>query len=151
MLYNERLKSLRINNKKTQEELANVLGIKRNTYTSYETEEIVIPIKHLITLCDYFNTSIDYIFGFSKIKVYDNEKRSFNLELSGNRLKDFRKENNMSQARLSIILKCSTGTIPGYERGRYLIAIPFLYTICKKYKISADYLLGKIDNPKYLK
>ena len=32
----------------------------------------------------------------------------------------------------------------------FLIATPFLYTICKKYNISADYLLGKIDNPKYL-
>ena len=36
------------------------------------------------------------------------------------------------------------------EKGKYLISIPFLYTICKKYNISADYLLGKIDNPKYL-
>ena len=38
-----------------------------------------------------------------------------------------------------------------YEKGKTLILTSFLYTICKKYNISADYLLGKIDEPKYLK
>ncbi len=41
--------------------------------------------------------------------------------------------------------------ITNYENGKHLIATPFLYTICSKYNISADYLLGKIDSPKYLK
>lgn len=27
------------------------------------------------------------------------------------------------------------------------IATPFLYTICKEYNVSADYLLGKINKP----
>ena len=57
----------------------------------------------------------------------------------------------LTQSKLADNLGCSYGTIAGYERGRYLIATPFLYQICKTYRISADYLLGKIDNPKYLK
>ena len=41
--------------------------------------------------------------------------------------------------------------LANYERGRNVIATSFLYTICTRYNISADYLLGKINNPKYLK
>ena len=37
-----------------------------------------------------------------------------------------------------------------YEKGKYIIATTYLYQICKRYNISADYLLGKIDSPKYL-
>ena len=48
------------------------------------------------------------------------------------------------------ILNTVHPVISNYESGKFLIATPFLYTICKKYNISADYLLGKIDNPKYL-
>ena len=40
----------------------------------------------------------------------------------------------------------TTGTvICGYESGRRIIATPFLYQICHKYHVSADYLLGRID------
>lgn len=35
--------------------------------------------------------------------------------------------------------------ISGYETTRYVIATQLLYEICRKYKISADYLLGIID------
>ena len=69
----------------------------------------------------------------------------------GERLKEFRKNNKLTQSKLAVILNTTQSVIADYERGRYLIATPFLYTICKKYNISADYLLGKIDNPKYLK
>ena len=54
------------------------------------------------------------------------------------------------QNKLSELLKTSQSTIADYERGKNYLPTPFLYTISKKYGISADYLLGKIDEPKYL-
>ena len=67
----------------------------------------------------------------------------------GTRLKEFRKENKITQDKLASILNTNQSVIANYERGRTIIATPFLYTICKKYNISADYLLGKINTPKY--
>lgn len=43
------------------------------------------------------------------------------------------------------MLNMARSALANYERGRNIIATPFLYTICTKYKVSADYLLGKID------
>lgn len=150
MNYNHILKKLRESHKLTQEQLASTLNISRKTYNHYEVGEKIIPIKHLITLSEYFNVSIDYILGLSNIKHYSNVSKADKFK-AGERLKEFRKEYKLTQVKLASILNTTFSSIAFNEKGRNLIATPFLYTICQKYHISADYLLGKIDNPKYLK
>ncbi len=151
MMYGDKLKKIRENNGLSQSDLAKILFIKRNAYTQYETEYVIIPIKHLNTICNYFNVSLDYIFNFSNILNYKESIKDIDKNLSGERLKEFRKENKITLEKIGEILNISYGTFAGYERGRYPIATPFLYTICSKYHISADYLLGKIEEPKYIK
>ena len=151
MIYAFKLKELREEKNINQLELSKTLNIDNSVYAKYEKEYEIIPIKHLNTLCNYFNVSFDYIFGFTNDLNYPNMLKEIDTKKSGTRLKELRKEHKITQTILSDELNCSYGTIAGYEIGRYLIATPFLYTICKKYHISADYLLGKIDSPKYLK
>ena len=147
MLYNERLKYLRERAGLTQKEVGALINIDSGTYCHYEKEELLIPIKHLNTLCNYFSVSLDYIFKFSNNKTYKNIKQDINKDISKERLKKFRKDNNLTQEKLAKILNISRTTITEYERGTNFIATPFLYTISSKFNISADYLLGKIDNP----
>ena len=151
MLYKERLNELREEKNLKQKELAKVIDTDRSVYGRYEKEYQIIPIKHLNTLCNYFNVSLDYIFNFTNDKNYKGAKEEIDKNNMGNKLKDMRKENSLTQEKLADLLKTSQSTIADYERGKNYIPTPFLYTICKKYNISADYLLGKIDNPKYLK
>lgn len=60
-----RLKELRLRDKKTQKELAVLLGIDRTTYTKYETEASEPNLETLIALADYFDVSLDYLVGRS--------------------------------------------------------------------------------------
>ena len=50
----EKLKMLREDAQLRQEDIANILGIQRSTYTSYEIERDTMPINHLNTLCNYY-------------------------------------------------------------------------------------------------
>ena len=145
-----RLKELRLDNELLQKDLAKILNISEITYTHYESEYYIMPLKYLIILCDYFNASLDYIFSFTNEKNYNNIIANYNLNDIKIRLKEFRKENKITQEILANDLNTNRSVIANYERGRTLIATPFLYTICKKYNISADYLLGRVDEPKYL-
>ena len=61
---NNRLISLRVDNDLYQKDIANIIGIGRRTYTSYETNTKIIPLKHLNTLSNYYNVSIDYILTY---------------------------------------------------------------------------------------
>ena len=151
MLYKYRLKRLREEKELTQAFLAELLNIHEFVYGQYEREYTIMPIKHLNTLSNYFNVSVDYLFSFSLEKNYGNIRSSIDLNIVALRLKEFRKENKLTQESLAQLLNVVKGTVGNYESGRALIATPFLYEICKKYKISADYLLGKTDDPKYLK
>ncbi|MCI8671297.1 MAG: helix-turn-helix transcriptional regulator [Bacilli bacterium] len=151
MLYKDRLKRLREEKELTQAFLAELLNIHEFVYGQYEREYTIMPIRHLNTLSNYFNVSVDYLFSFSLEKNYGNIRSSIDLNIVALRLKEFRKENKLTQESLAQLLNVVKGTVGNYESGRALIATPFLYEICKKYKISADYLLGKIDEPKYLK
>ena len=151
LLYKERLKKLRENNEITQAKLADLLNVHEYVYGQYEREYTTIPIKHLNTICNYFNVSIDYIFGFTDTLNYSDSNKEIDLKVSSKRMKEFRKDNNLTQEKLAEQLNVVKGTIGNYESARSLIATPFLYEICNKYKISADYLLGKIDEPRYLK
>lgn len=151
MIYSEKLKFLREEKEITQNELANLLQIHSATYSQFEREYTIIPIKKLSILADFFHVSIDYLFDFKSIKQYTNTKKEVDLKISGKRLKTFRKENRITQKALAQFLNTTQSNIVGYEQGKFIIATPYLYMICQKYNISADYLLGKIDNSKYLK
>ncbi len=70
LMYSERLKELRVKHDLTQKMVAEILNISEITYTHYESEYYIIPIKYLSTLCDYFNVSLDYIFNFIKLCQY---------------------------------------------------------------------------------
>ena len=149
-MFENRLKFVRERNGISQKELSQFLGINKSTYSNYESERYIIPLKYLMLFSDYFNISIDYLLGLNnniKLKL----KKCDDLKLIGLRLKELRKDLNISQELLARRTENKRSNISGYEIGKYLISTKELYTICKKYNISADYLLGKTDTPKYLK
>lgn len=142
-MYSIRFKELRLKNNITQKDLANILNISRSLMGRYENEFEIIPIKYLNIICNYFNISLDYIFEFTNKYNYDNNNLEIDKKLMSKRLKEFRKNNKLTQVKLAKFLNVGQSTISEYERGTNIIATPFIYMICKKYKISADYLLGK--------
>ena len=144
MSYKINLKTIRERKKLTQEEIAKILGISRSVYTKYENGYELIPIKHLLTFCNNFNIRVDQVFG-----LYYNPNTPINpvinKNLIGTRLKTWRQENKLTQIELAKSLNTTDSVISGYESARRIIATPFLYQICQKYHVSADYLLGRID------
>lgn len=150
MNYGEILFKLRENKNINQTELANILNIDHSQYSHYEVEDRIIPIKHLNTLANYFNVSIDYLFCFTKVCRYKNSKKEINLTKQKENLKILRKSMNLTQQDLANLLGTDNSTISKYEQAKQIIPTMYLYAISKKYNVSADYLLGKIDEPKHL-
>ena len=150
-MYNNRLKALREEpvNFIRQKELADLIGVHVSVYSKYENKTANIPIEHLNTLCNHFDVSLDYIFEFTNKRKYENSREMIDTKLSSKRLKELRKELNLTQEKLSDTIKVQQTTISKYENNQRQLSTQYLYAICKEYKISADYLLGKIDKPKY--
>jgi transcriptional regulator with XRE-family HTH domain len=62
-----RLKELRMNKKFSRKEVAEQLGIKQRTYTSYENNEREPNSETLIAMASFFGVSIDYLIGRTDI------------------------------------------------------------------------------------
>ena len=68
MNYIKRIRDLREDHDKTQQEIADVLGTSQTMYARYERGANEMPIRHLIVLCKYYNVSADYILGLKDIR-----------------------------------------------------------------------------------
>ena len=62
-MYFRRIRDLREDSDKTQEDIARYLIMKRGVYQRYESGEREIPAWALLKLADYYHTSTDYILG----------------------------------------------------------------------------------------
>ena len=58
-----KLREIREENGFTQNQVADFLNIKQNTYSQYENEKRQLPIDVLIKLSKFYKVSTDYILG----------------------------------------------------------------------------------------
>ncbi len=63
--YIKRIRDLREDHDKTQQEIADVLGTSQTMYARYERGANELPIHHLLMLCSYYKVSADYILGLT--------------------------------------------------------------------------------------
>lgn len=70
MYYLQRLKDLREDMDLQQSDIAKLLKTTQPQYSRYETGERELPLRHLVTLADYYNVSADYILGRTNIKDF---------------------------------------------------------------------------------
>ena len=61
----ERVRNLRIDRELTQKEVAQVLGVKQNTYSQYEIGVLRYPAEMLVKLALFYHTSVDYLVGLT--------------------------------------------------------------------------------------
>ena len=67
MFYYQRLRDLREDADKKQEDIASVLGITRQQYQLYESGKREMPMHHFVVLAKYYNVSLDYLAGLIDI------------------------------------------------------------------------------------
>ena len=65
MTYQRRLRDLREDHDKTQQQIADILGTSQTMYARYERGANELPLRHLLTLADYYGVSGDYLLGRS--------------------------------------------------------------------------------------
>ncbi len=66
--YNKIIRELREDHDLKQKDIAKLLGTTQQVYSRYENGENEIPVRHIITLCKFYNVSADYILGLKKFQ-----------------------------------------------------------------------------------
>lgn len=144
-----KLNYLRIEQKLKQEDLCLKLNIKRATYANWESARVEIPLEKLDLIANFYNIGIDYLFNFYTEKS-NIEYKPMNFNKLSENLKNFKEKNHLKLESLAIDAGTTVSTIWAYLNDKNKILTTYLYNICQKNNLSADYLLGKVDNPIYL-
>lgn len=120
-----------------QEDMAEILKVSQTNYSRRENGKELIPLSKLNILCNYFKVNMDYVIGISR-NFKCKKKYTFNNKMIGKRLKEFRKENRITQVELADFLNITQSTISAYESGKTTLLTAFALQIVNKYKISLD-------------
>ena len=147
MIY-EKMKEIREYFDNTQKEVAQSLKTTRSTYAGWENGIDIIPLMKLNDFCNYYGISLDYICGLTNIKKYDIINDKIDKGIIGNNLKTIRMENNDTQDKIAEIIKVDQSNYSKYEMGKILIHTYPLIEFAKYYKVSIDWLCGKIKDSK---
>ena len=69
MNYKLRIRDLREDHDKTQQNIADLLGTSQTMYDRYERGASELPVRHLIRLAQYYHVSMEYIVGLTDNKT----------------------------------------------------------------------------------
>lgn len=150
-MFENNLKYCREELEMTQTELGYIFGVSKGTVSNWENGYSVIPLRKLIKFSNYSGYSLDYICAFTRYnkklpKIEKTDKKTI-----GKKLKEIRTKLGLTQQNFSKNCHIPQSTYSHYEIGYKLITTLNLYSICKTYSISMDYIIGRTNNPKISK
>lgn len=127
-----RLKELRQKNNLTLEKLGQKVNIPKNTLSRYESGKREPKIETWKKLADYFNVSTSYLMGLNS--------NSF-----GNRIKELRIKNGLSQGNLAEKIGVKANTICQYEKGKRHPNNEIWQKLADCFNVSIPSARGEID------
>lgn len=68
MFMKTRIRDLREDRDLTQKQIADYLMCDQSLYSKYEREERALPLEIAVKLADFYQTSVDYLIGRTKIR-----------------------------------------------------------------------------------
>lgn len=138
-----RYEELRLDSEKRQGDIAEILNVKRNTYSKWENCINDMPLERSNDLANYYHTSLDYLLGLSNNHVNIEEKLNIDWDMLSKRILELRTDNKLTQKELSKKLGFPQTTYSQYETGKRKLTTLKLLVIAQYYDISSDYLVGR--------
>lgn len=138
-----RLKYLRESELLTQKQVAEKIACGQRAYAYYEEALRDIPTKVLISLCELYDVSADFLLG-----------RTAQSKLSGVRqtepfrFKELRQHHGYNQSQVAKAIFVTQNAYSYYENRKRDIPTATLIRLADFYDVSVDYILGRTDEPK---
>ena len=145
-LVEARARNIRIKHGLTQKEFGHILGISKSYVSDIENGYTGLSIEHINTICNNYNVSFDYMFGFcERINRNIIKVEKIDLKLLGSHIKEIRKELGFTQDKLSQKLNISRPLVTHYEKGIRTISTADLKGFCELTGASANWCVGKLN------
>lgn len=137
--FQDRLEDLLMENNLSRLQLANNINISSTTINGYFNNDYYPEISIAIKMADYFNCSLNFLFGLTDKRDKLNENsNSFIVNFE-----NLRKRNKLSIAGVLKELNMSEYNYYRWKAGKFPKTVN-LITIAKYFDVSVDYLIGRV-------
>ena len=100
------LKFLRQRKGLSQQQLAEVIGVSQQSVYKYEKQNIEPELSVLISMADFFETSVDYLIGHSDVNHKIEEVQPFELNAEeATLIRDYRKLSKSEKESINFVIK----------------------------------------------
>jgi transcriptional regulator with XRE-family HTH domain len=152
-IFSYRLKLLRNQQQKTQQEVATYLGIARGSYAQYEIGRRLPDLYTLYKLANFFNVSSDFLLGREHVLREDQEEYQSSYEKKekwvqetclqfAERLRTIREAKGWTHVMTSKETGVAVERIKKLEKAAIMPDINDIVKIAKGCHVTSDYLLG---------
>ena len=138
-----RYEELRLDMEKKQGDIAEILSVKRNTYSKWENLINDMPLEKCNELANYYKTTLDYVLGLSNVRKYIDTPLLIDWKLVSERLTELRHSKNLTETELSSRIGFAQTTYSHYEIGKRRPTTMKLLSIAQYYNVSVDYIVGR--------
>ncbi len=145
IVLSKKIKKLRLECGKTQQELADALNISRSTLAGYESESKQPSYEMLVKIASYFSVSTDYLLGLSENRFPDEELEWRYPHIQnrlGTILSKYCSNNEIADADFAQALGISADLLDKIKLGVYTPTIPLLNKIAAATGYDMDFLTG---------
>jgi transcriptional regulator with XRE-family HTH domain len=129
MYFSENLKFLRMRRRKSQVDLADILGLTRTTLSGYE-KNVQPPFRILIKIAEYFKISLDALIRYDLKQLSEFQlsqiENGFDVDVTGKKLRLLTiSVNQEGRENIEMIpLKAHAGYTSGYSDAEFLSTLP---------------------------
>lgn len=138
----KRLRELRESAGKTQEEIADMLKIRRQTYNAYEQGKIMPKPENLIKISQIFSTTPNYLLGFDDKRFPDTIRRSTDNTAVGGVIRRLREEKNLTLTEVATEFNIPLKTLKEYEDGAKEIPQNIIESFAKYFDVEIDRIIA---------
>lgn len=138
-----RIRNIREDNDVIQKDIANILGVKRSTYSMWETGDITMPLTYINKFANHFHLSIDYLLNLTDNKLQKEIFEKIDYVVIGQNIKRLRKRKALTQVEMAKILNTNQASYSYYEKGITKIPLEKLLIIAKTFDLKVSSLIKK--------
>ncbi len=137
--FRERLSELMTDAKLTAERLGEKIGVVESAVSNWKTNRNTVSLPHALALADYFQCSLDFLFGRSEKQLDFMPQPALPFY---QQLRAVMQKRNISRYRLCLDLNMSNGNFTQWKRG-VIPKMPTFIAIADYLDVTLDYLIGR--------
>lgn len=138
-----KVRELREESDLRQRVVADFLGVKRSTYSTWECGTVMVPLNIADKISMFYKVSLACVYGIEEDIVHYENVSSLNYKKLLQNLNKYKRENHLSYEQLGNLLGCTSVTCYRYFTGETTIPIDRLVALADLCNLSIDKLCAK--------